>query len=178
MYSPVPYTGLTGEFENVAGTTTKIYVAPVEWFETINDVPKIGDATSAADAVKITAAHLFKTGKGFITLETTQDEGEYSSNDSEKFDAAGGLKEIKDVVCGPEEELAGNFRKLNNTKVIALKEDSNGKVRQVGSFRWGAKLKASYKTDKTPDGRAQYDLLIKSFHPCQQYYPFAIELHP
>lgn len=140
------------KLEEIGGTTLEsaggfshldIYIAPVDTFESIKELPPIEGlgtlATTAAAAATISETHTFKTGYGFAKFRAEQDKNGLESpliGDSKIHE-----NKLTVVVKGTDADILGSSRLLKNEKLIVLaREAHSGRVRQLGSSRYAAEI--------------------------------------
>lgn len=124
----------------------EVLVAPVDWFDTIGEPKPLHDATTPAnegttfvELGSITDAHVFKAGKGFMTLhtaiETTDIKSAFLGEGTNKIVE----NKVSTVLEGSSSEIIGFSRWVKNQRLIVLlKEVNSGNYRQVGTAKHGA----------------------------------------
>lgn len=158
----------------------EVLVAPVDWFETIEDPKPLHDAatplnegTTFTELGEIATAHTFKTGKGFMTLHTAIETGNITSSflgegTNKIFENKFGL-----VLEGSSSEIIGFERWVKNQRVIVLvKESNSGNYRQLGNSKHGAiftENEAVLEASREGLNRATYVVSDKSVYRAPVY---------
>lgn len=160
--------------DNMGGLSTIHAYAPVSDFLTINEPPE--DPATFADAAKISAAHVFKPGKGWRKLYTTEDTSGLMDESVGEKDGKSYKNKATLFHPGTKDDLLGMARYLNNTGIILLVQESEGAYRQVGSSRFPAKVDTNtIDTTTTTDGRKGMTAEIgAASHYPAPIYPFAV----
>ncbi len=110
-----------------------VYAAALKDFATIEKPAGFADGTDLASLATISAAHTFKTDKGFHKLQINPDSGLVETvqvgekgNISFQNSFSGGLK-------GTGAQVAGWLRKHKNEPMIFVVKEKSGNVKQIGS---------------------------------------------
>ena len=164
--------------EPVSGLVNKIYYALHSDFDTINDPKKICDpnpllvAGTFAELAEIATAHVFKTAKKFFQIDFVTETGTIKSTQIGENGRSLYQNELAIEIAGSEAEVLGFCRWVKNQKLVVLSEEfGTGNVRQLGSSRLPATVKAEHNIEATLEGKnvATITFTDKNFGPAPIY---------
>jgi len=154
--------------QNMGGIQTTCYYAPLSSFASVKTVPSLDTNPSLEASVTITGTHTFKNPatKGFWKLYCTEDAGMLESEGVGEKDGRSFRPRLKVFIPGGQKEAAGFLNWVNNTGGIFLAKDAEGRVRQVGTEQYPAKVEeGSESTTETADGRKGITLTVSCASP-------------
>lgn len=136
-------------------------------------------AVPAEGEVAITTAHTLKSGKGFTRIYNTLETGELMSESKGGIDGRYQGQNYKGFIPGLRPEVMKNLRIAQNTEMLVIITDSNGRKIQIGSKEYPAYMKISAKTGKVGgDDVAGYEIEINSYAIGTFFYNAPIEYKP
>jgi F420-0:gamma-glutamyl ligase len=116
--------------DNMPGTATEIAVIAKRDIETFG--------TPASGDVVINTAHILKSGKGFTKIYNTLESGELMSESKGGIDGRYQGQNYKGFIPGLRPEVMKNLRIAQNTEMLVIITDSNGRKLQIGSKEYPA----------------------------------------
>lgn len=145
--------GPTGGTDNMGGTTSRCYHAPLSSFSSL----KTPTATPAnlADLVKITATHTFNTGGCFLKAYCTQDKGKFDAKSQGETDGHSFKQEFEFFYPGNEAEAHGFAAQVKNDRMIFLVElpdSADGGYIQVGTEMFPATVAPEFTSATNASG--------------------------
>lgn len=143
--------GPNGQEDNLGGSQQKVYYAPLRDFETIQAPEPLATATTDAELVNISTDHVFKTGKMFLTMYTTEDQGMADYEVQGDPDGKSVKPVAKVFYPGAEEAILAFMAKAKNDQFIFLLPLADGKVLQIGSEQFPARISPKW-TSATNSG--------------------------
>jgi hypothetical protein len=170
--------GPTGTTQNIGGTTGRIRFAPLEYFDTIEAKSELSVATTNASLVEISADHTFLTGKGFHECYITRDSGSAEGKMNQERDTTGMTTEYKGMTPGSDIATHSLLLQLANRKVIALIELADGQWLQLGTERFPAELKYTWKSGGNEKGYRGWELVLAAFESSNVLYSGVISMFP
>jgi len=176
---PISLENIGGEVCEPVGGMSKVYYALHSDFLTINDPKKICDdvAINAAadydDLSQIETAHVFKTGKCFKEIEFISETASLKSALIGEVQRHLFQNEAVFEIADSNAKVLGFARFVRNQKLVVLIEEfGSGRIRQLGSKRFGARTSAlELVIEATVEGKnsAAVTVLDKNLGPAPIY---------
>ncbi|WP_310395715.1 hypothetical protein [Hymenobacter sp.] len=162
-----------GGKDNTPGLKGNIFIAAEDDFAVIKGVKT---TTAAGDSVTIDGSHLFKPGKGFIQVYTTQDTAQFKLGNVGERDGRG-KKATGEFFNPGNSKLAAEFdRIIKNRSCIVLVQTPDSEVLQFGGAGLGLEVLGEYDSAKLSGGRRGFMYKCEGYQNGLQFYEGAITL--
>lgn len=173
--SPAAYTSFAGpspRSNNVGGYTQRLFLAPLDYFTTVQRPLALEDssATTADQYVEIAIDHVMATGKTVKTFYGTRDKGTGKKEAVGERDGRGFKGSCKWFIPGVDLVLAGMMVMGKNDRWIIFEELADGTIMQGGSSRFPAELKATFDVASNESGLRGMELEFSFFESTLQFY--------
>ena len=173
--------GLGGK-DNQPGLGQTIFIAPVEWFETIKGFKT---STGTGDSVTIDGSHSFKDdpanpGKkyGFLKAYSTLDTAQLKLAPIGERDGRGYKSTLQFFNPGNSPESAEFMRIIKNHNNLILVRTPDGVVQQMGSEDLPAEIVGAYDSGKLSGGRRGTTYDAEAYQNGPIFYEGAIDTKP
>lgn len=137
---------------------TDIYVGLVDTFDAMVE-PKernaeTGAATTLAELVTITEAHTFKAGFGFTKVKAVQNSISLEYNQIGDVNKSTAIEnKMTFELLGSEAEILGAMRLWKGRDLVVMgRESESGRLRQIGSLNYAAKMQFEGRIESDPEG--------------------------
>jgi len=172
---PVGYKNMAGpnpRSNNVGGLTGRIFVAPLDYFTTLQKVLDLSDlaATSETDFVTITADHVFAASKGFHKIYCTRDMGKVTMKAVGERDGRGYKIEGEIMHPGFSPEIMAWGTMGKNDRMIVLAELADGQLLQAGSEQFPCEMKFDFDAAGNESGLRGTKITFSAFSAQPQIY--------
>lgn len=157
------FAGPSGGADNMGGTKQYFYWAPLEYFDVI-ERPDPAD-TTLAGKVTIPITHSFLPGKGFHKMYCTIDKGSIEAAPQGETDGHSYKQTAKYFLPGSDPNAHGFASQAKNDRFITLNVMPDGKVMQIGSEDFFAKIMGKWGTGTNSGGIRGYEFEVSSMAP-------------
>ena len=161
MYS---FINLQNPLHTASGIAERVLIAPVDWFVS-GGIKSPGVWVDYGDEVTIKNNHVFKNGKGFVTIFLAPEKNSYDAKTIGDTGFQKFANEVKMMVAGSYADLHEEIFNLVGKPVIVLVKDSDCPADmwyQVGTECVAARISADFSTGSTKDGLKGYQLTISN----------------
>ena len=161
--------------DNMGSIQTTVFYAALSDFESLKPINP--NPTNFSEAVQISAKHVFKAGKGFKRLYSTEEKGMLEDESVGETDSKSFRNKLKIFHPGTKIQALGFARWANNTGLILLAKEADGQIRQIGSEGFPARIETNnITTGETAEGPKGMTMEASCPSPTPApIYPFAIE---
>ena len=174
------FAGPVGQFENMGGTTQRVFYASIGDFLAIQK--PVSNPATFAEKSAISTAHTFKTGKCFKKIYCTMNKGKVDAKGQGETDGKSLKQEAEIFYPGSSAELHGFMGAVKNDSFVFLFEtpdtDDTGEYLQVGTEQFPAKFTGEYTTATNSEGVRGYNCKIESMTRIQYVYSAAVTVVP
>lgn len=174
------FTGPVGQFENMGGTTQRVFFASIAEFLAIQK--PVSNPTTFEAKAKIATAHTFQTGKCFHKAYTTMDKGKLELKSQGETDGKSFKQEFEFFYPGSSAALHGFLGSAKNDSFIFLLEmpdtDITSEYLQVGTEQFPAKLTGEFTSATNSSGVRGYMVKVEAMTRIQYVYAAAVSLTP
>jgi hypothetical protein len=174
------FLGPVGQFENMGGTTQRVFFASIGDFLAIQK--PVANPTTFAAKSEIATAHTFKPTKCFKKMYCTMDKGQVEAKSQGDMDGKSLKQEGTVFYPGSSADLHGFMGAAKNDSFIFLFETPDtaqtGEYIQVGTEEFPAKFTGEFSTATNSSGVRGYNCKIEAMTPIQYIYKAAVTVVP
>jgi hypothetical protein len=174
MVDYADFPGPQGGADNMGGTKQFFYYAPIDYFDTI-EKPDPNDTSLEGKSI-IPVSHTFQAGKGFHKMYCTIDKGNIEASQQGETDGHSYKQMAKYFYPGSDAAVHGLASRAKNDRFITLHEMPDGKVMQIGSEDFFAKISGKFGTGTNSSGIRGYEFEVASMAPDNYIYEGDITL--
>ncbi len=174
MVDYADFPGPSGGADNMGGTKQFFYFAPLDYFDTIEKPDPLD--TSLAGKVTIPVSHTFLPGKGFHKIYCTIDKGSIETAMQGETDGHSYKQTGKYFYPGSDPSIHGLASRAKNDRFITLNVMPDGRVIQIGSEDFFAKIEGKFGTGTNSGGIRGYEFEVSSMSPDNYIYEGEITL--